>query len=241
MVRVEPSFVLYALFLDPGCCPRAHTVLIRTVGPVEPAKNKKSPASTTLKRTSVSPFRNPAFPARHPPHPPAQRQNPTPFSWGGGAWGRGGGNRIAPSFFAEMEVFFFLCGWCHFPPRVPPALVVCSDNTPPTSHNLGGPKGGGGEGLGRFRSGWLPYWSGSGPGLVSGRSPPKSPYRPSAEAYCDLLIGLRSGVGGCQVQFPNPPPPGGGGCCALPAQQPAPYLPQVRERALFTIYYLKRP
>ena len=43
MMRVEPSFVLYAL--DLGCCLRAHTVLSETVEPVEPekkiTKNKK--------------------------------------------------------------------------------------------------------------------------------------------------------------------------------------------------------
>ena len=36
MMHVEPSFVLYALLLDPGCCLRAHTVLIEPVEPVEP-------------------------------------------------------------------------------------------------------------------------------------------------------------------------------------------------------------
>ena len=35
-MHVEPSFVLYALLLDPGCCLRAHTV----VEPVEPAEAK---------------------------------------------------------------------------------------------------------------------------------------------------------------------------------------------------------
>ena len=34
MMHVEPSFVLYALLLDPGCCLRAHTVLSGTVEPV---------------------------------------------------------------------------------------------------------------------------------------------------------------------------------------------------------------
>ena len=38
MMHVEPSFVLYALLLDPGCCLRAHTVLIDTVEPAEPEK-----------------------------------------------------------------------------------------------------------------------------------------------------------------------------------------------------------
>ena len=37
MMHVEPSFVLYALRLDPGCCLRAHTVLS---GTVEPEKKK---------------------------------------------------------------------------------------------------------------------------------------------------------------------------------------------------------
>ena len=38
MANVEPSFVLYALLLDPGCCLRAHFVLIELV---EPGQKKK--------------------------------------------------------------------------------------------------------------------------------------------------------------------------------------------------------
>ena len=37
MINVEPSFVLYALLLDPGCCLRAHIALIE---PVEPGEKK---------------------------------------------------------------------------------------------------------------------------------------------------------------------------------------------------------
>ena len=33
MINVEPSFVLYALLLDPGCCLRAHIILIELVEP----------------------------------------------------------------------------------------------------------------------------------------------------------------------------------------------------------------
>ena len=39
-MHVEPSFVLYALLLDPGCCLRAHTVLNRIFGVVELDKKK---------------------------------------------------------------------------------------------------------------------------------------------------------------------------------------------------------
>ena len=39
-MHVEPSSVLYALLLDPGCCLRAHAVLIGTVEPVEPEGEK---------------------------------------------------------------------------------------------------------------------------------------------------------------------------------------------------------
>ena len=35
MTNVEPSFVLYALLLDPGCCLRAHITLIELVEPEE--------------------------------------------------------------------------------------------------------------------------------------------------------------------------------------------------------------
>ena len=39
---MEPSFVLYALLLDPGCCLRAHNVLIGTAEPAEPGgKNRR--------------------------------------------------------------------------------------------------------------------------------------------------------------------------------------------------------
>ena len=38
MLHVEPSFVLYALLLDLGCCLRAHTVLNGTVELIEPEK-----------------------------------------------------------------------------------------------------------------------------------------------------------------------------------------------------------
>ena len=33
MINVEPSFVLYALLLDPGCCLRAHIILMKLVEP----------------------------------------------------------------------------------------------------------------------------------------------------------------------------------------------------------------
>ena len=42
MMHVEPSFVLYALLLDPGCCLRAHTVLIEPVEPVELGPKKEA-------------------------------------------------------------------------------------------------------------------------------------------------------------------------------------------------------
>ena len=38
MMHVEPSFVLHALLLDPGCCLTAHTVPSGTVGPVQKKK-----------------------------------------------------------------------------------------------------------------------------------------------------------------------------------------------------------
>ena len=41
MMHVEPSFVLYALRLDPGFCLRAHAVLSGTVEPVEPEEKKR--------------------------------------------------------------------------------------------------------------------------------------------------------------------------------------------------------
>ena len=40
MMHVKPLFVLYALLLDPSCCPRAHTVLSGTVEPVLKKKEK---------------------------------------------------------------------------------------------------------------------------------------------------------------------------------------------------------
>ena len=48
MMHVEPSFVLYALLLDPGCRLRAHTVLIGTVEPVELEEKKTSVAFGNL-------------------------------------------------------------------------------------------------------------------------------------------------------------------------------------------------
>ena len=49
MMHVEPSFVLYALRLDPGCCLRADTVLSGTVEPHKKillrAWNKEPPES----------------------------------------------------------------------------------------------------------------------------------------------------------------------------------------------------
>ena len=39
MMHAEPSFALYALLLDPGCCLRAHTVLS---GTVDPERKKKT-------------------------------------------------------------------------------------------------------------------------------------------------------------------------------------------------------
>ena len=41
MINVEPSFVLYALLLDPGCCLRAHITLFGLVEPGEKKKQKK--------------------------------------------------------------------------------------------------------------------------------------------------------------------------------------------------------
>ena len=35
-------YLLYALLLDPGCCLRAHTVLIEPVEPVEPEGGEKN-------------------------------------------------------------------------------------------------------------------------------------------------------------------------------------------------------
>ena len=35
MINMEPSFVLYAPLLDPGCCLRAHIILIELVEPGE--------------------------------------------------------------------------------------------------------------------------------------------------------------------------------------------------------------
>ena len=43
MMHVEPSFVLYALLLDPGCCLRAHTVLSGTVELLSQKKKKDMP------------------------------------------------------------------------------------------------------------------------------------------------------------------------------------------------------
>ena len=44
MMHVGPSFVRNVLLLDPGCCLRAHTVLIVLIGTVEPVEpeEKKS-------------------------------------------------------------------------------------------------------------------------------------------------------------------------------------------------------
>ena len=39
--NVEPSFVLYALLLDPGCCLRAHIILVELVEPEGKKKEKK--------------------------------------------------------------------------------------------------------------------------------------------------------------------------------------------------------
>ena len=44
MINVEPSFVLYALLIDLGCCLRAHIILIKLVEPEE----KKKKANTWL-------------------------------------------------------------------------------------------------------------------------------------------------------------------------------------------------
>jgi hypothetical protein len=43
MTNVEPSFVLYALLLDPGCCLRAHIVLIELIEPEKKKERKKEP------------------------------------------------------------------------------------------------------------------------------------------------------------------------------------------------------
>ena len=43
MMHVEPSFVLYALLLDPGCCLRAHIILSEIVGLVKQKKYKRQP------------------------------------------------------------------------------------------------------------------------------------------------------------------------------------------------------
>ena len=59
MINVEPSFVLYALLLDPGCCMRAHIILIELV---EPEGKKRSPPP------SWDPPPSCQYP---PPHPPA--------------------------------------------------------------------------------------------------------------------------------------------------------------------------
>ena len=47
MINVEPSFVLYALLLDPGCCLRAHIILIELVEP-EGEKKGIPPATPAL-------------------------------------------------------------------------------------------------------------------------------------------------------------------------------------------------
>ena len=49
MINVEPSFVLYALLLDPGCCLRAHIILIELV---EPEKKKKNLLSRRGKKST---------------------------------------------------------------------------------------------------------------------------------------------------------------------------------------------
>ena len=49
MTNVEPSFVLYALLLDPGCCLRAHIILIELVEPEE-KKRKKHPRWNTMEQ-----------------------------------------------------------------------------------------------------------------------------------------------------------------------------------------------
>ena len=41
MINVEPSFVLYALLLDPGCCLRAHIIPIGIVEPEEKEKERE--------------------------------------------------------------------------------------------------------------------------------------------------------------------------------------------------------
>ena len=41
MINVEPSFVLYALLLDPDCCLRAHIILIELVEPEGKKRKKK--------------------------------------------------------------------------------------------------------------------------------------------------------------------------------------------------------
>ena len=50
MMHVEPLFVLYALCLDPGYCVRAHTVLRRTVEPVEEKTKDQDPMVKELSR-----------------------------------------------------------------------------------------------------------------------------------------------------------------------------------------------
>ena len=49
MTNVEPSFVLYALLLDPGCCLRAHIILIKLVEP----GGKKRIATSRMKRSRI--------------------------------------------------------------------------------------------------------------------------------------------------------------------------------------------
>ena len=53
---LEPSFVLYALLLDPGCCLRAHIILIELVEP----ERKKKLLLTVLSQGigSPNPFQN---------------------------------------------------------------------------------------------------------------------------------------------------------------------------------------
>jgi hypothetical protein len=45
MTNVEPSLVLYALLLDPGCCLRAHITLIELVEPEGKKKISLTPVS----------------------------------------------------------------------------------------------------------------------------------------------------------------------------------------------------
>ena len=53
MINVEPSFVLYALLLDPSCCLRAHIILIKLVE-LEGKKKERKDGCVLLLRVATN-------------------------------------------------------------------------------------------------------------------------------------------------------------------------------------------